>query len=385
MRRAATMALVVAFGMASFGGAGAREEIKQPRPTPPKPLKKVGDHWTAWDPPEPGPGDYIIVKGDTLWDLAGRWLGNPFLWPQIWDKNRYILDSHWIYPGDPLAIPGRPVVVPPEGPAEEEEEEEAEVSEAAPPAPPEAPAPPKPVLMPVAEPSDLYCSGAIVEGYSSSGLAIVGRDLERESLGQGDVVYLNRGRTEGVAAGSVWAVERPAREVRHPVSGEPLGVYVRRMGRVRVLVAQERTATAVIEEACEDIREGDALREWREMLVPMRAALPALARYEATPGSNGPRGYVVALRDGVQAQAPYLLGDMGVHAVGADHVIYTDLGDAEGARPGDVLTLYREQEGLPRTVLGQAIVLTVEGRTSTAKVTQAFREIGVGDRVELVR
>jgi nucleoid-associated protein YgaU len=83
---------------------------------PPTNLKQVGDHWTPWDPPEAGPDAYVIQKGDTLWDLAGRWLEDPFLWPQVWDENRYILDSHWIYPGDPLVIPGRPTVVPEEGP-----------------------------------------------------------------------------------------------------------------------------------------------------------------------------------------------------------------------------------------------------------------------------
>jgi len=45
---------------------------------------------------------HVIVKGDTLWALAGKFLGNPYLWPQIWEKNQYILDAHWIYPGDPL-------------------------------------------------------------------------------------------------------------------------------------------------------------------------------------------------------------------------------------------------------------------------------------------
>ena len=85
-------------------------------PTPPTDLKLVGDHWTPWDPPEAGPDSYIIKKGDTLWDLAAEWLDDPYLWPQIWDENRYILDSHWIYPGDPLVIPGRPNVVPDDGP-----------------------------------------------------------------------------------------------------------------------------------------------------------------------------------------------------------------------------------------------------------------------------
>ncbi|HEX9427905.1 MAG TPA: hypothetical protein VGA64_08960, partial [Candidatus Polarisedimenticolia bacterium] len=64
-------------------------------------MKKVGDHWTPYDPPDPesfAPGAtlHIIVPGDTLWDLADLAFGNPYLWPQIWNENRYILDSHWI-------------------------------------------------------------------------------------------------------------------------------------------------------------------------------------------------------------------------------------------------------------------------------------------------
>src|SRR5262245_1669520 len=83
---------------------------------PPRNLKKVGDHWTPYDPPDPEsfPPDatlHIIVPGDTLWDLADLVFGNPYLWPQIWNENRYILDSHWIYPGDPLLLPARPTVV----------------------------------------------------------------------------------------------------------------------------------------------------------------------------------------------------------------------------------------------------------------------------------
>ena len=74
---------------------------------PPKPLRLVGDHWTPYDPPTELPEGvtvHMIEAGDTLWDLAARYLGDPYLWPQIWEHNPYILDSHWIYPGDPLVI-----------------------------------------------------------------------------------------------------------------------------------------------------------------------------------------------------------------------------------------------------------------------------------------
>ena len=74
---------------------------------PPKPLYLRGDHWTPYDPPTEFPEGstvHIVQKGDTLWDLAQQYLGDPYLWPQIWERNPYILDSHWIYPGDPIVI-----------------------------------------------------------------------------------------------------------------------------------------------------------------------------------------------------------------------------------------------------------------------------------------
>lgn len=74
--------------------------------TPPSPLHRVGDHWTAWNSPATpeGASVYIIESGDTFWALASRHLGNPYLWPQLWERNQYVLDAHWIYPGDPLLL-----------------------------------------------------------------------------------------------------------------------------------------------------------------------------------------------------------------------------------------------------------------------------------------
>ena len=73
---------------------------------PPQDLHLVGDHWTAWNPPAPPPEEkiHVIVRGDTLWDLAAQYYGNAYLWPQLWEKNQYVLDAHWIYPGDPLVL-----------------------------------------------------------------------------------------------------------------------------------------------------------------------------------------------------------------------------------------------------------------------------------------
>src|SRR3954471_24806671 len=55
--------------------------------------------------PVPGaPEEYVIQKGDTLWDLSQKFLNNPWYWPKIWSLNPSIENPHWIYPGNKLRL-----------------------------------------------------------------------------------------------------------------------------------------------------------------------------------------------------------------------------------------------------------------------------------------
>jgi hypothetical protein len=368
--------------------------------SPPRDLKLVGDHWTAWDPPATiaeGAQVHIIQPGDTLWDLAARFLGDPYLWPQIWERNQYIRDAHWIYPGDPLVLG-----------FEVETTQTADVL-AEPPGPDGEPADGdrdgdgrvgldgrrgNPFVQ-LGSPHDIHCSGYIGELDETFPFAIVGSEYEvlgpaldisergqivadfgavdaiKVSLDDGDIVYLDGGRAGGLGPGDEFTIVDPADVVRHPLTDRVVGRLYRYEGRVRVLSVQDETAIAEVADACGAVHVGSRLKPF--VVEPV----PSERRTELRP-VNEPSDPAV-LRD-----APTILSSKdGVVSLGEDHVVFLEVGETEGVEPGDIFTVYRHAgNDRPPVVLGEVAVLSVHPLSSVAKILEARYPIYVGDRLE---
>ncbi len=378
---------------AAMPTAGLGQEEAQPAEErvrgyvpPPSDLKFVDGHWTPYDPPTPPPDVQVRVveKGDTLWDLAAAYYGDPYLWPVIWDANRYVTYSHWIYPGDPLVIPPAPTVVGRQG-AEAPAVEEQVVEQVE----PERPAPElpfgqqaetpverpreRPTLVPAVEEQEMLCASQLYERFDPTPLVVAGREEPQKQLqGPGDIVYLSAGRDLGIEPGSEFVAIRAEGTVSNPSTGQPVAVFVRRMARLRVIAVQRASATAEIVSGCDPIVVGDYLVPYREMPIPMIERIP-LARL-ATDHPGRLNGTVIAMAEFEATMA------------GAGDTVGIDLGQMAGLTAGDRVLFWRPGElpEEPRRVVAQGVVISTQGGGSTVKVIESRSEIRIGDSAEIL-
>lgn len=359
---------------------------------PPKDLKLVGDHWTAWDPPSEFPDGaqlHIIERGDTLWDLAERFLGNPYLWPQLWEPNRYILDAHWIYPGDPLLV-GLEVA-----PAEElEAMPSGEITDAGATEEPDDWFRVNGRVAQLGTADDIYCSGYIGPQDEPFDLYVTGseydvqlpvlrragkvvrqrsqHDAVKRGLDTGDIVYLSQGRGAGLSPGDLFTVVQESGPVRHPDDGEIFGTFYQYLARLRVLSVQEEASIAEVSQACQRFEIGSMLKPFRPEPIPSERRTPLR-----------PVNYPVDIDELAGAPQIIFARDR-VVTLGQDHVVFIDRGEDQGVFPGDIFTVYRPSlENHPPVVIGEVAVLSVQPGSATAKIIESRFPVFLGDLLDL--
>jgi len=393
VRRVAPVLLLVV----AATGAFAQKQSSQP----PRELHKVGDHWTAYNPPDPstypaGARTHEITAGDTLWALAQQYYNDPYLWPQLWEANTWITDAHWIYPGDVLLVEGEgaPAVaetttdtgamstVTPRAAGTGEPTSGFGVTQTTEGGIPVARFAAENRPLALGTESDIYCYGYIgdpnepMPNYISSHENVDVKYVPLAALetgadaAVGDLVYVSGGVASGLVAGESYLVVQPMEIVVHPVSGLSLGRQYDYIGQVRILCTEDGRSRAIVTQSCREIPLGARLKPIPQLPIPI-ARVPDMAQW-CDPASGKASGYIVESRE-------WELGLV------EGNLVQIDLGRNEGLQPGDFLTVTRpsDRADQPPMILGQIGVLTTEAQTATAIVIHARREMFIGDRVEL--
>jgi LysM domain len=250
------------------------------------------------------PQSYTVQKGDTLWGISGKFLRDPWRWPDVWRMNRdQIRNPHLIYPGDIVRldyVDGQPrLSLAQTGTAGPRETLRVSPGVRSTPLDREA--------IPTIPPGDIepFLSRPLVtgpDGLKGSAEIVAGRDRERVVRGEGDRIYVVGIEPE---AGALWHIYRSMGPIRSHIRNEQLGFEYRYLGTGRV----ERFAdvsTLLIENATEEILIGDRLmpapREVIVNYVPHAPARDVEGRIIATiaDATEMGRGSVVTIDKGVQ-------------------------------------------------------------------------------------
>lgn len=312
------------------------------------------------------PDRHVVVTGDTLWGIAGKFLKDPYRWNEIWKRNaEEIRNPHLIYPGQVVVLErngpdGRPQLSLLEQNTVKLAPRIREESLAH----RQIPAIPQQVIEP-------FLTVPLVAGGDALDQSprIVAIDEGRVSASDGGKVYVAGAQDD--SRSRQWQIYRPGKKLVDPESGETLGYEAQMLGTAR-LESAGTPATFRIGRAKAEIARGDRL-------VP--APRPDIVSYpQRLPGTK------VAAR--------ILSIDQDARMGGPLSVVSLSRGGKDGLEPGHVLALYRVGEKIrdrtsgswenyttPDERIGLIYVFRVFERVAYGLVMEANRPFTAGDPI----
>jgi hypothetical protein len=307
------------------------------------------------------PDRHIVVPGDTLWGISGKFLKEPYRWPELWRMNKdQVKNPHRIYPGQVLVLdrsgtdPQLRIETAKVSPKIHSEQ----LSQA-------IPSIPQNVIEPFLSKPQVLDEDGLKDAPK-----IVVTQEDRVYIGPGGRAYVSgiKGDAQNT---QVWQVFRPTKPVIDPETKEPIGHEAFYLGTAKLIAAGE-PATVDIVTAIQEIGVNDRL------IPATRAEIVNYAPHAPTKP--------------IQGQVAAIYG--GVKETGRHSIVTLNRGKRDGVENGHVLAIYRNggerlyREGsettnikLPPERYGLVFVFRVFDRISYALVMDVTRPVVVSDIV----
>ena len=323
---------------------------------------------------EDSPDQYTVVKGDTLWDISGKFLKSPWLWPQIWEYNPSIENPHLIYPGDQIALEyvnGEvKLVVSRNG-----QRLTGNMTSAG---------GPSEKLSPRVRAESLADAIPSIPGDAISQFLVYPKVVTAQQLADAPYIIGNyEGRLTSAAGHQIYArgpinpnqstygVFRKSKTLKDPDSGELLGYEVMHVSTAKLLEHGDPSTLLITSNKMETLAD-DRLMANAEVAVTHNY-VPRLPKIDGS-------GRIISLVNAI-AQS------------GRNQIVVLNLGERSGVKVGDVMAIERsggkmkdrfrkgERVKLPHTRTGVLMVFQTFDKVSYALVMESTRPIHINDNV----
>jgi hypothetical protein len=302
---------------------------------------------------------HVVQKGDTLWSICEKYYGDPYLWPELWEMNKFITNPHWLKPGDVITLLEYEKEKTPIPVTREAALQEQKLSGL-----PQEPEKPREIRgIHVASLTNVEALGFLRQNSIEPWGKIFDHATKKVLIEENDIVYAKMYQ-EGIQPGDTFTVFNISKPVKHPLSKEECGYIHSFKGVLMVEEVKEEYCVGRIRESFRTIYKDD-------LLMPYHPVSPCVL---PLPYHSDLTAHVIAAKDNLQLHGQY-------------SVVYIDSGFEEGLRRGNIFEAIEERDSsseekqsvaLPPAILANILILATTEHTSAGVVFWASKNFGNG-------